>query len=418
MGIQTELGRDITDMLVLKSLFYLSSSPSAADNALALLQADRDLYGGAHLATLTHWLGTVKKFLPPETHEMILFVHDDDGVPRGSVSEVSSGDQSTGSHHTSSSLFDSAWLPAGYLAQTTSFQEMDTASIAQFRAVVLIGGLNPEPFADAGKRAALVRYVLGGGKILVEGGDVGYFYRMQGLTEVDHAFRRVVLHESEYINDAIEAEFLYGSPDEPLFTTPHHIAGPLLFGPAPTVSARDALIPHTSDGKVFSIGRWSHQPATGAIIAAGDGSGGVQGLFLPLAVTALADTVVARLLIENALVFLLIGTTTVTSSTTEWPESPITFSLNQNFPNPFNPSTTIRFSLPGNGAPVAVTLEVFDVLGRPVATLLRGDVAPGNHEELFNAEGLPSGVYMYRLSAQLPNGKGRFQKTRRMLLLK
>ncbi|MCK5573351.1 MAG: hypothetical protein KAJ12_11355, partial [Bacteroidetes bacterium] len=135
MGIQSELGRDITDILVLKSLFYLSSSPSAADNALALLQADRDLYGGAHLATLTHWLGTVKKFLPPQTHDMILFVHDE---------EVA--------HQRSSFLFDSAWLPAGYLAQTTSFQEMDTADISHFRAVVLIGGLNPEPFADAGKR--------------------------------------------------------------------------------------------------------------------------------------------------------------------------------------------------------------------------------------------------------------------------
>ncbi|MCK5571513.1 MAG: T9SS type A sorting domain-containing protein, partial [Bacteroidetes bacterium] len=89
-----------------------------------------------------------------------------------------------------------------------------------------------------------------------------------------------------------------------------------------------------------------------------------------------------------------------------------------NYPNPFNPSTTIRFSLPGDGALVAVTLEVLDVLGRPVATLIRGHVAPGNHEELFNADGLPSGVYIYRLSAQLPNGRGHFQKTRRMLLLK
>ena len=68
MGIWDELGRDITDMLVIKSLFYLGTGATAVDAAHALLQADRDLFGGSHLATLVYWLGTVKGFINPADH--------------------------------------------------------------------------------------------------------------------------------------------------------------------------------------------------------------------------------------------------------------------------------------------------------------------------------------------------------------
>jgi hypothetical protein len=65
MGIWRELGKDITDKLVIKSQYYLGYGVTATDAARAILQADRDLYGGAHLSTLVYWLGTVKKFLDP-----------------------------------------------------------------------------------------------------------------------------------------------------------------------------------------------------------------------------------------------------------------------------------------------------------------------------------------------------------------
>ncbi|HSQ74146.1 MAG TPA: hypothetical protein VLT13_01225, partial [Bacteroidota bacterium] len=65
MGIWDELGRDVTDMLVIKSLFYLGMGSTAVDAAHAMLQADRDLYKGQHLPTLIYWLGTVKRFFDP-----------------------------------------------------------------------------------------------------------------------------------------------------------------------------------------------------------------------------------------------------------------------------------------------------------------------------------------------------------------
>ena len=75
---------------------------------------------------------------------------------------------------------------------------------------------------------------------------------------------------------------------------------------------------------------------------------------------------------------------------------PATFSLSQNHPNPFNPETVIRYALPAAGYARGV---VYDILGREVATLLNSEIPAGEHELKFNAAGLPSGVYIFRLEA-------------------
>jgi hypothetical protein len=89
-------------------------------------------------------------------------------------------------------------------------------------------------------------------------------------------------------------------------------------------------------------------------------------------------------------------------------EIPREFSLSQNYPNPFNPSTTIEFALPKSAF---VTLRVYDVLGRQVGELVNEKLAPGNYKTQWNASGLASGVYFYRLQA------GEFVQTRKLLLL-
>lgn len=91
--------------------------------------------------------------------------------------------------------------------------------------------------------------------------------------------------------------------------------------------------------------------------------------------------------------------------------------LGQNFPNPFNPSTTIKFELP-NAA--VVSLSVLDVLGREVAVLAQGSRTLGVHEVIFDGRGLSGGVYFYRLLAEDPMLPSRFSctRTRRLVLLK
>ncbi|MCG6912886.1 S8 family peptidase [bacterium BMS3Abin03] len=70
------------------------------------------------------------------------------------------------------------------------------------------------------------------------------------------------------------------------------------------------------------------------------------------------------------------------------------FQLNQNYPNPFNPNTTISFTLPKSGI---TTLKVFNAIGEEVTTIIDGFVEVGSHSFNFNAEGLASGIYLYRL---------------------
>ncbi len=84
-------------------------------------------------------------------------------------------------------------------------------------------------------------------------------------------------------------------------------------------------------------------------------------------------------------------------------------SLSQNFPNPFNPSTTIRYSLPTRSQ---VTLSVFNTLGQKVAILDEGEREVGFHEVVFDGNGLASGVYLYRIVA------GAYAATKRLLLLR
>jgi len=70
--------------------------------------------------------------------------------------------------------------------------------------------------------------------------------------------------------------------------------------------------------------------------------------------------------------------------------------LRQNYPNPFNPSTIISFNLPTEQK---ATLRVYDILGREVGVLVDGVLGPGEHQFQFDARGLSTGVYIYRLVA-------------------
>jgi len=77
-------------------------------------------------------------------------------------------------------------------------------------------------------------------------------------------------------------------------------------------------------------------------------------------------------------------------------ELPGKFELGQNYPNPFNPTTTISFTLPHAGHAM---LKVFNAIGQEVASLVNGNIAAGEHQVQFNASGLSSGVYFYRLTS-------------------
>ncbi len=91
---------------------------------------------------------------------------------------------------------------------------------------------------------------------------------------------------------------------------------------------------------------------------------------------------------------------------------PKEYSLSQNYPNPFNPSTIIKFSIPQSSKSENVTLKIYDVLGKEVATLVNKNLSAGEYQINFNGINLSSGVYFYKINA------GNFIQTKKMLLVK
>ncbi|MCH8567933.1 MAG: T9SS type A sorting domain-containing protein [Balneolales bacterium] len=98
-----------------------------------------------------------------------------------------------------------------------------------------------------------------------------------------------------------------------------------------------------------------------------------------------------------------------TSTGENFSDIPQTIELNQNYPNPFNPTTNISFAIPEAGQ---VTLEVFDMLGQKVATVVNQTLSAGQHTVSFDASNLSSGMYLYRLNS------GNQVQTRKLTLIK
>ncbi len=94
-------------------------------------------------------------------------------------------------------------------------------------------------------------------------------------------------------------------------------------------------------------------------------------------------------------------------------EVPSKFDLQQNYPNPFNPTTNLRFGISQLGF---VTLKIYDIQGKEIATLVSEHLSPGSYNVQWNGEGFSSGVYFYELNVSA--SAGNFKQTKRMMLLK
>ncbi|MEX0721467.1 MAG: BspA family leucine-rich repeat surface protein [Balneolaceae bacterium] len=121
------------------------------------------------------------------------------------------------------------------------------------------------------------------------------------------------------------------------------------------------------------------------------------------------DTVQKTLNLQKTLTVHLTERDTPIGTSVEADELPIEFALQQNYPNPFNPTTNIKYDLP---EATKIRLQVFDLLGRNVATLVNERKAAGRYSVRFEAGSLASGMYIYRIEA------GNFTHTRKLMLIK
>jgi hypothetical protein len=99
----------------------------------------------------------------------------------------------------------------------------------------------------------------------------------------------------------------------------------------------------------------------------------------------------------------------VVGITNKTPEVPMVYNLKQNYPNPFNPSTNIQFSIPKSEF---VTLEIYNLLGQNVTTLMSAKQPIGTYNVKWDASGFASGVYLYRLQA------GNYSETKKLIIMK
>lgn len=422
MGIREELGRDVTDRLVLKSLYYLAGGATAVDNAEAILQADRDLFSGAHLPTLMYWLSTLKGFIPSGTGNTVLLVNDE--LPSSSDTNTTSqkgisvvyGGSSSQKNMTS--MLSSIPLAANLGIRTTTFAELDTAVLSTTKVLFLMGGINPRPFNNPVKRKAMVEFARRGGQVFVEGGEVGYYYRSDNVDgEVDSAFRATVLHVGGFFSDGMGTALLCDGGAGTFFSQPHQIASPLAIAQRSSCADRDLMIPDRNPSTEI-LGHWSNEECSPAALANYGADGSVQTLYLPFSLASIADTTQAMELMENAISYILYYRRSATDVPGGRQGLPASFALHQNYPNPFNPSTTITIDL---ATRARVRLSVYTLLGQEVATLEHGEVPAGQHSYQWDARtgsgrSVSSGVYLFRLEAE---GSGRqFVQSRMMTLIR
>jgi dienelactone hydrolase len=155
-----------------------------------------------------------------------------------------------------------------------------------------------------------------------------------------------------------------------------------------SLELRDSMAAHHMKVELLSNSSWDHGFDS-------DNSGNFS-----------SDGLVAK---DSVLAFLRRELQSLTSSVAQEIRVPLQFSLRQNFPNPFNPSTTIRYGLPHQSN---VSLDVYNTLGQKVTELVNESQDAGYHEVRFDATGLASGVYFYRLQA------GGFVNVKRLVVTK
>ncbi len=259
-----------------------------------------------------------------------------------------------------------------------------------------------ESFSSA-EQTLVKEYLESGGCLFVSGSEIGYDLFEKGST-ADRAFYGAYL-KARYVSDNAGSKAVLGQ------------TGSVFEGCAFAIGqAYDEDYPDEIEASGGALSCMRYANARGAAIqyAGTFGAGLIPGkliyLGFPLETTA-SDTSLSRIVLNAEKFF----GSTVTAVRGEV-QHPTAFGLDQNFPNPFNPDTKIGFRVSGPGSSW-VRLAVYDLMGREAAVLVDGKRASGSYTVSWDAGGMASGVYFYRLSAPTRAG-GESVETRAMILAK
>ncbi|MBI5473109.1 MAG: T9SS type A sorting domain-containing protein [Ignavibacteriae bacterium] len=242
----------------------------------------------------------------------VILVVDDDATTEEKGLAKGDDERTASMKGASSRLIARTLNEVGFVVDTASFATHDTAMYAGYDIVLWSAGSRTTGmFGDVAKRNALISRRNTGGKIWIEGGEVGYVFRKSGAsTDLHPNFRRLVLNDSSWLSDVSSSNLVISAPTHPIFTTPNTITGPIPF-PSSGAYSRDAmrLLPGNTNTK--KLAGWSTYSVQGA-----DTAGMVvynpvpeptvgQIVFDMFSFNAITDTTVAKKLIENTAEFLM-----------------------------------------------------------------------------------------------------------------
>jgi hypothetical protein len=320
-------------------------------------------------------------------------------------------DNTSNSFGSSATIFIDALTKANYMVTAKYFDSLDASTLNNYDVVILTAGLkHSAQFNDLAKRAAIGFYSLAGGKTIVEGGDVGFYYN--AAPETDAFFRRNVLNDSLWVSDRIGDNLVFINPNHPVFNIPKKITGPVSFKNSAGTggAARDEVTLVEKKPGVSLLARWSGSMFNGGIIIYSPNYDPevCRNVFYTFSVSQLAEQNVTATLIENTVAYLMREVYPVgikfqhQKHTTE-------IILLQNYPNPFKESTKIKYSISRYSQ---VQITIIDLLGNEIKTILNGEKQPGTYELTWNAANLPDGIYFCQLKAD------GYIQTKKMVLMK
>ncbi len=258
-----------------------------------------------------------------------------------------------------------------------------------------------ETFSSA-EQALIKHYLENGGSLFVNGAHIAW--DLDGNTDAT-AEDRQFLHDYfkvSFVKQAPGSKTVSGAGD-PVFEGLDFQYGDAAYA----VDSADVVTPAGEGG--LSCLEYNDTLTAGVCYQGLFGSGLVPGklVYAAFPFETIGDSRARQDITESVLRFFF--PTTSVDAGRPAAQIPADFALLPNYPNPFNPATTIRFTLPRRSR---AQLTVFDLQGKIVARLLDKDLSPGEHTLQFDASELASGVYFYELSA------GSFRQVRKMMLLK
>jgi len=205
----------------------------------------------------------------------------------------------------SATLFKSVLDSLGYNTDLVTFAAFDTNSLANYDLVILsTGSKSTNIFNDAGKRTALRKYATTVGKTLVEGGEVGYFFRSTSAT-ADSLFRKEVLYTSIWVSDATAGALKKKLPDHPIWNVPNVLPDNIAFT-GTSLYTRDAMRVDWEPKTIYHAGTYTSHPDSGSIIIhdKNPNPASADNVFFTFNISQITDQSVAKKLIENVVTYL------------------------------------------------------------------------------------------------------------------